>query len=212
MSRHNFHTTCTLPILAQQLSRICTHAQTPRRNVMAYIRHLRGWRRAIMARALPWAGIPCSPCTVGTRPKILVGPIPAHRNHWFSWVWEWMEHGGLHISVYRKLPNVAGSGARRKPGRSRRIEIIGSLEFGNGWSMEGSTYPCIGNSRMCIGKSRRNPDAGSGARRVGTRPKIPVALYRGYEAPDRRFPCARVLAANEREQFEFELVRAAAGL
>ena len=47
---------------------------------------------------------------------------------------------------------------------------------------------------------------------AGARPKIPVALYRGHEARDRRFPCARVLAANEREQFEFELVRAAAGL
>ena len=129
MSRRNLHTTCTPPILAQQLSRRCTHAQTPRRNVMAYIRHLRGWRRAIMARALPWAGIPCSPCTMGTRPKILVGPIPTHRNDWFSCVWEWMEHGGLHISVYRKLPNVAGSGARRKPGESRHIEIIRFLEY-----------------------------------------------------------------------------------
>ena len=45
-----------------------------------------------------------------------------------------MEHGGVHISVYRKLPNVAGSGARRKPGQSRHIEIRGFLDFGNGWS------------------------------------------------------------------------------
>ena len=79
MSRHNFHTACTLPILPQKLSRRCTHAQTPRSNIMAYIRNVRGWKGASMARALPWAGIPCSPCTVVTRPKILVALLPVAR-------------------------------------------------------------------------------------------------------------------------------------
>ena len=73
-----------------------------------------------------------------------------------------MEDGGLHISVYRKFRNVAGSGARRKPGQPRHIEIIGSLQFGNGWSTEGSTYPCVGNSRMWLPRapdgSRASPD------------------------------------------------------
>ena len=79
-----------------------------------------------------------------------------------SSVWEWMEHGGLHISVYRKLPNVVGSGARRKPGESRHIEIIVFLQFRNGWNTEGSTYPCIGNSRMWLARAPdgrwANPD------------------------------------------------------
>ena len=41
--------------------------------------------------------------------------------------------------VCRKLPNVAGSGARRKLGQSRHIEIVGFLLFGDGWSNVGST-------------------------------------------------------------------------
>ena len=77
--------------------------------------------------------------------------------------WEWMEDGGLHIFVYRKFRNVAGSGARRKPGQSGHIEIIGSLQFGNGWRTEGSTYPCIGNPGMWLTRapdgSPANPDA-----------------------------------------------------
>ena len=51
------------------------------------------------------------------------------KNHWSSLVWDWMEHGGLHISANRKLCNVVGSGARRKRCQSRHMEIIGFLEY-----------------------------------------------------------------------------------
>ena len=56
-------------------------------------------------------------------------------------------------STYRKLWNVAGSGARRELGQSRHIEIISFLQFGNGWSTMGSTYRCIGNSRMWLARA-----------------------------------------------------------
>ena len=64
--------------------------------------------------------------------------------------------------TYRTLQNVAGSGATRELGQSRDIEIISFLQFGNGRSTEGSTYPCIGNSRMWLARapdgSQANPD------------------------------------------------------
>ena len=101
MSRHNFHTACTLPILPQKLSRRCTHAQTPRRNVMAYIRHVRGWKRASMARALPWAGIPCSPCTVVTRPKILVALLPLARGRGFPSPFTVGTRATIPVALYR---------------------------------------------------------------------------------------------------------------
>ena len=38
-------------------------------------------------------------------------------------------------------------------GHGRRMKINCLLEFGQGWSKVGSTYPCIGNSRMRLARA-----------------------------------------------------------
>ena len=50
---------------------------------------------------------------------------------------------------------------------------IGSLQLGNGWSTEGSTYPCIGNSRMWLARA---PD-GNWANPSCTVSRVPRKSY-----------------------------------
>ena len=97
-----------------------------------------------------------SSCTLSRAPRKLYTIPGSTQIAWGSC--QGLRYLGSHAnwmvgSTYRKLRNVAGSGARRELGQSRHIEIISFLEFGNGWSTEGSTYPCIGNSRMWLARA-----------------------------------------------------------